>query len=116
MFAGTKTRPAMSKLYPKCRRLVASILILSILHMTGGCTFYRVKTRSAPDPAAITEQSLNTDKYIILHSGRGVWHMANIRLTEDETALSADLEDVSPEHLSYQSDLGRRGPIRYKPT
>jgi hypothetical protein len=89
--------------------------------MASGCYYYKVRSNPYPEKELTAQKAQMPDKYVIIHLGKKVWHLANISLNEAKTEMTGLLEEVPLEHMSYMKDkhasdgIQRREPIRYKP-
>jgi hypothetical protein len=112
----------MGRILSLGRRLLTFVLYLAIVNMTGGCSYYKVRSNPNPDKALIAQKTQMPEKYIIIHLGDKVWHLANIGLNEAKTDMTGYLDDLPLEHMSYiggkkaRNEMQTSGPIRYHPT
>ncbi len=77
------------------------LIVIALLNLVTGCSYYRVKTVPPQDPRETAQQikAFNeADKYIILHKNNASLHLANPVVNEDNLELSGTVTMLSEEH------------------
>ncbi|KAA5543469.1 hypothetical protein [Adhaeribacter rhizoryzae] len=91
------------------QRSVAFLLSFSLLHLTVGCNFYRVREEKNISAEKVT--GLPNYKRFILHQGSNLWELKNIALQEN--TITGNLQALPDDLLPYTDDkVGT--PHRYK--
>ncbi|NNK11559.1 MAG: hypothetical protein HKP08_09475, partial [Flavobacteriaceae bacterium] len=115
--SNTKFRPLnYFQRHSKTRSLLSVILSFAFLHLSTGCSYYRVKSIPAQGEAETARQisAFNeADKYIILHRNHASLHLANAAVNEQNLELTGTLELLAKEHTSVQIIKPKRS-YRYK--
>ncbi len=92
------------------------LIVIALLNLVTGCSYYRVKTVPPQDPRETAQQikAFNeADKYIILHKNNASLHLANPVVNEDNLELSGTVTMLSEEHEAERIiETGRS--YRYK--
>lgn len=90
-------------------RLMASIILIPLILMPGGCSYYKISKSEEPLAPAI--QKLQEEgRFIILHMDDHVWHFTNISV--DEMQLSGTISVLSGHEMYKKSTYDN--PIRYR--
>ena len=87
------------------RKIVAYILLFSCVNLFVGCNrFYRpvvVNIPSLNNKQASLKQLTDEDRYFILRKGDRSYSLNNIVYNQPEMTLTADVDQVSPDHNLY---------------
>lgn len=93
------------KVFKTKKRLTKSLAILlaiSFLNLTVSCSYYNVKDiTTSPEVIANQIEDFNASQgYAIIHSGENIWHLANLKLNEDDKTISGLVQTLHEEHKS----------------
>jgi hypothetical protein len=96
---------------------VTFFIILSLLNLAIGCrNYYKVNT--VRPPAAHSENKFtelkNENRYFIVHFANEAWHLDNLFITEDETALNGIIFNL-PDNRKHFLKTDPAGVNRYRP-
>ena len=99
---------------PKLRSMISIIMAILTLHLTVGCSYYRVKTvDTTPETIASAIDRYNRiNKYAIVHSGISTYHLDDLTINVDDQTITGIVRLISPEH-QYRKEVKKSGN-RYK--
>ncbi|MBE0652185.1 MAG: hypothetical protein IH594_00205 [Bacteroidales bacterium] len=90
-------------------RLFASIILVPLMIMPGGCYYYKINRTEAPYAPSI--QKLQEEgRFIILHMDDNVWHFTNISV--DGTQMAGTISQFSGHEMYKKATYDN--PIRYR--
>lgn len=93
----------------KASRLIACIILVSLLMMPNSCYYYRINRSEAPYATEV--KRLHEDgRYIILHIDENVWHLTDI--TIDEVQMTGVISKLSGHDMYKKATYDN--PIRYR--
>ncbi len=100
----------MKKIIPE----ISLIVLIAFMNLVTACNYYQVRTMqpAAGDNAAI-KGVLSQPKYFILHQGKNVWMMNNIKVNDERQEITCNTSPLLPGH-NYYLTAKTPGANRYK--
>ena len=90
-------------------RLIASIILIPLMLMPGGCYYYKITKSGAPYAPSV--QKLQEEgRFIILHIEENVWHFTNISV--NETQMAGTISQLLGHEMYKKATYDN--PIRYR--
>ncbi len=83
----------------KYAKQISTLLLLAIINLTVGCTYYKVSTPT--DISMLEKEIKSNSKLFIVHLGEKVWRLKNVELNDEQKTMSGVFETLPPENYQY---------------
>jgi hypothetical protein len=89
-------------------KMISWLLILALLNVNFGCTYYYYKVEKKPsiEKLDLLKESPN---YLIIHQSDLAFHLSNVKVDQANQTMSGVLQVLPPEHLKYKDTKKRPG-------
>jgi hypothetical protein len=86
-------------------KIISLITLLAFLNLVIGCSYYKSKTipTNSDNFSSQYNSVSKNDRYVIIHSGNGIWHLNNMVLNEEKKEITATLLEVDENHSPSSS-------------
>lgn len=86
--------------HKRFKSLTSIFLSLAFLHLTIGCSYYKVQdiTTTEETMAKEIDDFNKMGRYAVMHSGEHTWHLENLVVNEDKQELTGTVQVLSTEH------------------
>ncbi|MBW6489876.1 MAG: hypothetical protein K0B15_01660 [Lentimicrobium sp.] len=104
-FSGTE-KDFKKKYLPK----IALFVLFAFLNLVIGCHYYKVMKVPVD---SMDQETLNPQRYVILHLGGDAWHFSSLELDQDKNELRGRIMPLASNHENFRSNNPDK-PNRYK--
>lgn len=94
-------------------KMISWLLILALLNVNFGCTYYKFKLDNKPSAEKL-DKLKNSPNYLIVHQDDQAFHLNNVKVDHQGQLMSGQLLILPPDHLKYKETKLKPGlPNRY---
>jgi len=78
------------------------LLSLAFLNLVTSCSYYNVRslTTTQETLAVQLDGFVQTQQYVVIHSGQDIWHLSNLEVNEQEKTMSGIVKEIDAKHIS----------------
>lgn len=86
----------------KFTSFLSIILSLAFLNLVTSCSYYNVRslTTTQKTLAGQLDEFVQTQQYVVIHSGQDIWHLSNLEVNEQEKTMSGLVKEIDAKHIS----------------
>lgn len=89
-------------------KMISWLLILALLNVNFGCSYYYYKVEKDPSMEKL-DQLKESPNYLIIHQSDLAFHLSNVKVDQENQAMSGVLQVLPPEHLKYKDTKPKPG-------